>query len=182
MLPDPPVLAKRLLGADLPGRYEHVLGVARRSAELVDALDLQGEMLVSAAWLHDIGYAPEAVKTGFHPLDGAMLLSALGYGQHMVSLVAFHSGARIEAELRGLLDVLLTGFGEPDANQLELLTYCDMTTGPNGESVTIDRRIEDIRERYGPDHIVFEAIKRAEPGLRSSVTAVEKRLALAQSQ
>ncbi len=27
--------------------------------------------LVAAAYLHDIGYAPELAITGFHPLDGA---------------------------------------------------------------------------------------------------------------
>lgn len=29
--------------------------------------------LVVAAWLHDIGYAPEIGHTLFHPLDGARL-------------------------------------------------------------------------------------------------------------
>jgi hypothetical protein len=32
--------------------------------------------LVAAAWLHDIGYAPELAKTGFHPLDGSAALAA----------------------------------------------------------------------------------------------------------
>ena len=34
--------------------------------------------LVAAAWLHDIGYAPELVETGFHPLDGARYLRREG--------------------------------------------------------------------------------------------------------
>lgn len=36
------------------------------------------DLLVAAAWLHDIGYAPELRDTGFHPLDGARHLEALG--------------------------------------------------------------------------------------------------------
>jgi hypothetical protein len=27
-------------------------------------------VLIAAAWLHDIGYAPGLPETGFHPLDG----------------------------------------------------------------------------------------------------------------
>lgn len=35
-------------------------------------------MLVAAAWLHDLGYTPEAAKSRFHPLDGALHLKDLG--------------------------------------------------------------------------------------------------------
>jgi hypothetical protein len=34
------------------------------------------------------------------------------------------------------------------------LTVADLTTGPDGEDLTVDERIAEVRERYGPDHIV----------------------------
>jgi putative nucleotidyltransferase with HDIG domain len=52
--------------------------------------------------LHDIGYAPSLVATGFHPVDGARFLRAQGTPEVVVSLVAHHSGAVFEAEQRGL--------------------------------------------------------------------------------
>jgi len=36
------------------------------------------DTLVCADWLHDIGYAPALVATGFHPLDGARFLESVG--------------------------------------------------------------------------------------------------------
>jgi hypothetical protein len=44
--------------------------------------------MVMAAWLHDIGYAPELAVTGFHPLDGARFLRRAGADGQVVSLVA----------------------------------------------------------------------------------------------
>jgi hypothetical protein len=58
------------------------------------------ETLIAAAWLHDIGYAPALAKTGFHPLDGARHLEALGVDRRLCCLVAHHSGATFEAEER----------------------------------------------------------------------------------
>jgi hypothetical protein len=55
-------------------------------------------VLVAAACLHDLGYAPALIETGFHGLDGARHLRALGY-ERLAGLVAYHSGARGEAEV-----------------------------------------------------------------------------------
>ena len=62
-------------------------------------------MLVAAALLHDVGYAPSLNRLGFHSVDGAWFLRAHDQEQ-LASLVAHHSGARFEAEERGLLDKL----------------------------------------------------------------------------
>ncbi len=61
------------------------------------------ELIEAAAWLHDIGYSPELVETGFHPLDGARYLRDVhGADPVLCRLVANHSCAVIEAEERGL--------------------------------------------------------------------------------
>jgi HD superfamily phosphodiesterase len=59
------------------------------------------ETVLVAAWLHDIGYSPTAVDTGFHPLDGARYLSAHGWPARICSLVAHHSAAVLMASERG---------------------------------------------------------------------------------
>ena len=60
------------------------------------------DLLIAAAWLHDIGYSPLVVDTGLHSLDGARYLQRLGYPARLCGLIAHHSGARFEATQRGL--------------------------------------------------------------------------------
>jgi putative nucleotidyltransferase with HDIG domain len=81
-----------------------VQGVAGKAESAAASLSLSREVLVAAAWLHDVGYAPDVVETGFHPLDGARYLASLGASERVVNLVARHSYAILEAELRGLGD------------------------------------------------------------------------------
>src|SRR5262245_23995720 len=87
--------------SNLGDRWLHVQAVAERARQ-VGGLFAQHDRdaLLAAAYLHDIGYAPPLAKTGFHPLDGARYLRALGF-DHLAALVAHHSEARFEAALRG---------------------------------------------------------------------------------
>lgn len=55
--------------------------------------------VVRAAWLHDLGHSPEITELGFHPLDGARYLAARGEDPVECQLVAYHSGAMVEAEV-----------------------------------------------------------------------------------
>jgi putative nucleotidyltransferase with HDIG domain len=175
-------LAAEMLRRALPDRYAHVAGVASRADQIARLLGIRRESLVSGAWLHDIGYAPALVETRFHPIDGARYLARSGCDAEVVRLVAFHSGARVEAKMRGLLDALLAEFDEPDPDELALLTYCDLTTGPQGQEMSVDERLADIKERYAPNDVVYRSITDAEPELRRSIRAVEMRLVSAQSQ
>lgn len=45
-------------------------------------------------------------------------------------LVAFHTGAHVEASERGVSG--LSEFGDPPSEVLDALTFCDLTTGPDG--------------------------------------------------
>jgi hypothetical protein len=54
--------------------------VVRQAQEIAAILPSEERaVLVAAAYLHDLGYAPALVETGFHALDGARHLRALGY-------------------------------------------------------------------------------------------------------
>lgn len=61
--------AGELLGVGT-ARWHHSAGVATAAASLSRMFSEEdAELLVAAAWLHDIGYCAELLDTGFHPLD-----------------------------------------------------------------------------------------------------------------
>jgi hypothetical protein len=97
------------------------------------------------------------------------------------TLVAHHTCAQIEADERGLGDVLAAEFpiGDVDSSAISALTYCDMTTGPDGQAVDVAKRIEEILTRYPSDHVVHRSTKRAAPRLRAQVVEVSDLLARA---
>ena len=95
-------------------------------------------------------------------------------------LVANHSCAIVEAEERGLADALSSEFPAPAPMLNDALAYCDMTTTPTGDIVSVQDRLSEIVERYGPHDVVTRFIRRAEPQLVSSVVRTDQRLFLAQ--
>lgn len=159
-----------LLGYD--GRVRHVVAVADLAASIEVVLsDSEREMLIAAAWLHDIGYGDRLAVTGFHPLDGARWLE--GHGERRLArLVANHTGAEHEARLRGL-SAQLAPF-EPEVSLIaDLLTWCDLHVGPTGEPITVKQRVLDVVERYGADHVVSRSVMAGEPEFRAICDRVE---------
>lgn len=158
-------------------RWAHVQAVAGRASELVPAVSADdGANLVAAAWLHDVGYSPDIAHTRFHPLDGARYLSSQGWPAVVVNLVAHHSGARFEAEERGMSDELAE-FPFADSPVLDALVAADLTTGPDGESLSYDQRINEILNRYDADDPVHRTWVRAAPILKEAVERTAQRIA-----
>src|SRR5664279_2371632 len=57
-------------------RWRHTQAVAARAKSAGRAVEPPDrDLLVAAAWLHDIGYADSVADTGLHPLDGAQYLT-----------------------------------------------------------------------------------------------------------
>jgi hypothetical protein len=170
--------ARSLLEHPLPRRWAHTQGVAAAARTLAPVLGADGDLLTAAAWLHDIGYAPGVADTGFHPLDGARhLRDAEGASGMLCRLVAHHSCAVNEAAERGLACDLTAEFRPARPDLAEALTYCDMTTSPDGQRLPVDQRLAEIRARYGPDHLVSRTIARSSPELARAVDRVTGRLA-----
>ncbi|WP_405502544.1 HD domain-containing protein [Streptomyces anulatus] len=172
-------VAEAELRAPLPRRWAHVQGVAGCAVEIGSCLGKDSALLVSAAMLHDVGYAPRVATTGFHPLDGARFLrDEHGADERLVRLIANHSFALLEAEERGFQEELATEFPLLDQPLLvDTLVYCDMTTTPDGDRTTAQDRVAEIRSRYGDDSVVGRFIRRAAPEIFASVERVEAALA-----
>ena len=171
-------VARALLKEPLPHRWEHSRGVAATARTLAPVLGPHADAVTTAAWLHDIGYAPTLHHSGFHPLDGALYLRDAQHADPLVCrLVAHHSCAVFEAAERGLAADLLREFTPAPRDLGDALIYCDMTTGPQGQPMTAERRLAEIRYRYGPDHVVSRALARSAPELAASVARVARKLA-----
>ena len=171
-------LARTLLADALPRRWAHVQGVAARARSLAPAVGPDAGLLEAAAWLHDIGYLPELAATGLHGLDGARYLRDVQHADPLLCrLVAHHSCAVVEAEERGLAHVLTREFAPPPRPLADALTFCDMTTSPDGEHVQVHNRLAEIHDRYGTGHLVSRSIRRATPLILEAVGQVRARTA-----
>lgn len=144
-------LARQLLAADRPERWQHTVAVARQADRISVTVDSSDRALVvAAAWLHDIGYASTVERTGFHPLDGALHLAGQGWDDRLVALVAHHAGARFMAAEMGMA-ALMTRFPFEDTPVADALTYADQTFGPYGRQMAVPDRIAEAIARHGPD-------------------------------
>jgi hypothetical protein len=170
-------VASGLLTAELPRRWQHVRGVAARTNLVQPPGSGLNYLLTASAWLHDIGYASPLVDTGFHPIDGARHLRRLGADERLVNLVAHHSCARVEASLRELGSVLVDEFPRDDSLPHDELCFCDITTSPDGELVTVEERLAEIRERYGSGHVVTQFVDLAEHEFVATIRRVEAKIA-----
>jgi hypothetical protein len=161
--------------APLGNRWLHVQGVVERARCVGRALDGDDRIyLLAAAYLHDIGYAPSLRMTGFHPLDGAIYVRSFGY-ERLASLIAHHFAARFEAQLRGC-DQLLHEFPRECSPVADALTYCDGTTGPAGEHLSLNERAAEIRSRYTEKDVVVQALRLAMPHLSLAIGRTQQRL------
>lgn len=167
-------LARSLLAEPLPRRWAHVQGVAATARRLAPVLGKNAELIEAAAWLHDVGYSPDLVSTRFHALDGARYLRDKARAEPILcGLVAYHTGAIYEAQERGFEAELVSEFNAPPEALAKALTYCDITTSPDGCDIDVAERLADVLRRYGPDDPVHRTIRRAEHFYLESVRDVK---------
>ncbi|MFD7737712.1 HD domain-containing protein [Streptomyces sp. MJM8645] len=172
-------IAEQELADTLPRRWSHSQGVAHQAEQLAAIAGPDAGLLVAAAVLHDVGYAPRLALTGFHPLDGARFLrDQHGADARLVRLVANHSLALLEAEERGLRQALEHEFPMlADQVLVDALIFCDMTTTPDGTPTGARDRVTEILVRYGACTLVGRFIQLAQPEIEAAVARTEHRLA-----
>jgi hypothetical protein len=170
--------AHRLL-APLEARWRHTLRVVERAQSFRNVLHVDElEVLLAAAYLHDIGYAPELAEADFHPLDGARFVRDSRH-ERLAGLVAHHSASDAEAEERGLAEALAE-FPAEDSLVACALTYSDLTTGPDVLAATPIRRIdfddpEDVERHRRLVELVNQRVD-LEAMDRTVTTAPERRV------
>jgi hypothetical protein len=168
-------LTQHILDSD-PDRLAHSKAAARRAEFLTLTVEPEcAALLVAAAWLHDIGYAPRLRDTGFHPIDGARHLQIIGWPPAICNLVAHHSGARFVASILHL-DRQLEAYPFSQDAVSDALTVADQTIGPKGQAMTLDERMSDMLKRHGPDSPNALAHPQREPYIRAAAMRVAARL------
>lgn len=161
-------------------RWRHTQGVAARAHEAAAVLpSTDRDVLEAAAWLHDIGYAPSLIRSGFHPVDGAVFAQTRLHRPDVAALIANHSGARYVASVRGMSG-LMTPYDQPQSWSgpvADALTWADQTTGPDGETVTVEQRMQETSARHGPGSPNERARAQRSPAIIAAVRATERLLA-----
>lgn len=119
-------------------RMKHSLAVATKMKDMVidnpRRYPVDPEEAFILGILHDVGYEfSEDPKE--HANKGGLILKEQGYKYWQE---VFYHGIPQE---------------QYDSSMLRLLNYVDMITGPTGEYMTVQKRIEDIVERYGKDSL-----------------------------
>jgi len=159
-------LARELLG-DVGTRWSHVQTAGAMAARVSVLFDeVEAALLVAAATLHDVGYAPAIAHTGFHPLDGAVFLRTRGMSERLVSLVAHHSEADMLGPAHGVYD-LAQRFPRESSLLADALVYADMHAAPDGQVIRAEERLADIARRR-PDEVESLRAQR----LRAAMTRV----------
>lgn len=115
-------------------RLNHSITVANRMKEIVsqnsDKFYCSANEAFIIGYLHDIGY--KFVDNLLdHAHKGGEVLKEQGYKYWK------------EIYYHGLVQ------NEYHSNELDLLNFIDITTGPQGQILTVQERIEDICQRYG---------------------------------
>jgi putative nucleotidyltransferase with HDIG domain len=160
----------------MPRRWAHSQGVGHKAERLALAVEpVDRPALIAAAWLHDIGYADVVRRSGLHQLDGARYLSALGVPARVCGLVAHHSGAASVAALMGL-GPQLAEFPDERGPVRDALWYCDLTTSPDGQHVSLRTRTVELCARRGPDDPVVRALADNGAERAGAVRRTESRL------
>ena len=183
--PEPPLhvnakIDENLLVAlmpDKPNRVRHIKGVTTYACEVGAALGIQ-DRLEAVALAHDIAYANDLRRTGFHPLDGAIFLAHCGADEDIIHAVLHHTGAREEAKhwpkAAAFYDIAPY---EPTLLD-DAITFCDTQTSPVGERVTIEERISEIEGRYGPGSAPSQVMRRMQPNFLKIFERMSRQLSL----
>ena len=161
----------------VPERWRHTTAVVAQAATLADTVPASDrELLLAAAWLHDIGYGHALRETGLHPLDAARHLREEGWGERLCCLVAHHSGARFVASVRGIRG-LLDEFDCEDSAVADALTYADQAVGFHGRPVNLRERVNGTSDRHRSASANARARQTRAPYLLAVADRVERRLA-----
>jgi len=136
------------------------------------------EVLVAAAWLHAIGEAPDAARTGLVSVDGATFLLANGWPEPVISLVAHQLQSRMLAETYGAADSLAL-IERVQGWPADIVDYAVITTGDQ-EAVSVDQGLQAIWQVAIAERRLSPALREERQGrLRRAADRVQSAIAAA---
>lgn len=159
----------------LGNRWKHTQGVVKQAQKIEKLLKQEErDLLLAAAYVHDIGYAPSLRKTGYHSIDGAYYLRDHRQ-ERLASLVAHHFEAYTVVQQLDLI-ADLENFPREYSIIADALDYCDLTSDSAGNIVTFQERLDDILRRHPDAHPITYATYEAIPALRKTYERIQQLL------
>lgn len=122
-------------------RLHHILGVARKCYRIAKEREFDEDFcrkMFLLGIIHDLGYE-YAEEQDQHPYASEELLKTLIKDNSKDSLKALHA---IRTHGRDT---------KTKTQEWIILNIADMTTDSKGNDVTVEQRLEDIKNRYGAD-------------------------------
>ena len=119
-------------------KIKHVTAVANYMYEHAGEYGLKPEQMYTLGLLHDIGYIHGSVG---HSAYGADLLSRMGLDDRFTYAIANHGE-----------DLSLMFVVSPE---LKLLVEADLQIDSEGNFIGFEKRLEQIRERYGKTSVQY---------------------------
>ena len=132
-------------------KLKHIRAVAEvmyDNAEALKDFNIDKEVAFTVGMLHDIGYIRGKDN---HSRNGADIVNRVGFDNRFsednVNAIKFHGtdGYRMiqEGNIKHISPMLI------------LLQYADMTVDKYGNKVGFDKRLEDIKDRYGENSATY---------------------------
>lgn len=118
-------------------RLHHILGVARKSYKIAKDMGYDERFCrrcFMLGWIHDVGYEFSENQSE-HPNVSAELLWTLGDNEEWVNTVS-------AIKDHGL-------YTENETAEWKILNMADMQVDSQGNEVSVSRRLDDIKNRYG---------------------------------
>lgn len=131
-------------------RYKmaHMVGVAEYMRERAEDYNLNPDEMYAVGLLHDIGYI--GGRQG-HEQYGAEIMENLGMDMDVIFAIRHHGENMKEVAAK---------YGKDNLYPLYVLTVeADMSVDATGHRVGFEGRMEDIKRRYGEDHIAYATVK-----------------------
>lgn len=125
-------------------KLHHMLGVARKAYQLAKDLGYSEKFardMFVLGWNHDIAYEFDDVH---HQSLGAEMMAHFGIENEYTYEIGRHGIPQQDEDI-GIIYLILN--------------CADLTVSPEGKPVTIDERIEDIKNKIGEDHEWFIALR-----------------------
>ena len=133
-------------------RAKHSLSVAKKMVEIGKRKNLGKEQLdelFMLGYVHDIGYQYIDEKHPSHNEEGAKKLKEAGYKYWQ------------EVKYHGMINV------DYHSEYLDILNEADMQIDKYGNDVGFDKRLEDIKGRYGENSRVYNVVKTLVDSIRA---------------